>query len=115
MHQPVVGSAGSIHSSRVVDKADAADEFHREETPLVVDEQLIEADQILMSDIGKASEFALQTIERGGARLTQGLQRNDLVADSVVHFIDHSHSARAEPSPHAKAAGVGELLVGDRG
>ena len=113
MNEPVVGSVGSIHSSRVLDKAHAPDEFHCEKTSLVVDEQLIKTHQILMSHIGKASELALQTIERGGARLTQGLQRNDLVSDSVVHFIDHSHSARAEPSQHTKAPGVAELLVGE--
>jgi hypothetical protein len=63
-----------------------------------------------VSHIGETSELSLQTIEVGCAGPTQRLQSDDLVADSVVHLIDHPHSTRAQPSHHSKAPGAGEML-----
>ena len=108
-------SEASARSARVVDEAHAPDELHREETPLFLDEQFIEADQIRVSHIGEASELPLQTIEVGCAGAKQGLQSDDLVTDPVVHFVDHPHAARAQPSHHSKAPGAGKTIFGRHG
>ena len=97
-------------SPRVGDETHASDELHREKTPLVVDKQFVEAHEIRVSDIGKASELPLQTIDSGGAGSKQSLQCDDLVAESVVHFIDHAHSARTQPLQYTKARSVEEVL-----
>ena len=52
----------------ILDKIDAAHQLHREETIVAVDEKLIKLDEIRMSHVGKAAEFALQTVRVGRAR-----------------------------------------------
>src|SRR5947209_1627706 len=100
--QSVVGSVGSIRSSSVIDEMHALHELHREETPIVLDKQLVEAYQIRVSDIGQASELSFEPIQVGCAGPKKGLECDDFVAESVVHFIDHPHSACAQPSHHSK-------------
>ena len=70
-----------IRASRVIDETHARDELHREETALVLDEQLVEAHQIRVRHIGEASELSFQAIEVGRAGPKQGLQCDDFVAD----------------------------------
>ena len=99
---------GSIGASRVIDEAHALDELHREKTAVVLDEQLVEAGEIRVSDVGETSKLPFQPIQIGGTGPQQGLQRDDLVAHSVVHLVDHAHSPRAQPSHDAKARGAGK-------
>ena len=66
--EPVVESCGPVGTSRVVDEAHALHELHREETAVVLDEQLVEAHQIRVRHIGEASELPLQPIEVGRRR-----------------------------------------------
>ena len=96
--QPVLEAVAPVRSAHVLDEAHAVDELHREEAPVVLDEQLVETHQIRVRHIGEASELPLQPIEIGGAGAKQGLQRDDLVADAVVRLVDDAHSARAELS-----------------
>ena len=112
--EPVVESAGPVRASHVVDEAHARHELHREEAALVLDEQLVEAHQVRVRHIGEASEFSFQPIEVGRARPQEGFQCDDLVANSVVHFIDDAHSARTQPTHHPKAPGAGKIALRPR-
>ena len=100
---------------RVVDEAHASDELHREETPLVLDEEFVEADQVRVRHIGETAELALQAIEVGRAGAEQGLERDDLVTDAVVHLVDDAHAARTQPPHHLEAPGAWEVLFAAHG
>src|SRR6185295_10355698 len=75
-------------STHIPDEAHTPHAFHREERSLIIDEQLVQADQVRMCDVGQAAELALQSIEVGGATPAQRFQRHHLVSESVVHFVD---------------------------
>ena len=49
-----------------------------------------------MSDIGEAAEFPLETRDVGRARPEQGLERDRLVANAVVHCVDDAHATSTE-------------------
>ena len=110
--EPVVESARPVRAPHVIDEAHARHELHREEAALVLDEELIEAHQVRVRHVGEASELPFQPIEVGRTGPQKRLQCDDLVANSVVHFIDGPHAACAQPAHHAKAPGAGKLLLG---
>jgi hypothetical protein len=62
-----------------------------------------------MRDVCQTAEFALEPVDVGRARAKQRFQRDDFVADLVVHFVDDAHAARAQLPAHGQALGPSEL------
>jgi hypothetical protein len=58
-----------------------------------------------MRDVGQTAEFALEAKELLGVSAQQCLQRDDLVADTVVHLVDQAHAAGAELAPQCVPVG----------
>ena len=62
-----------------------------------------------MRDIGQAAELPLEPVDVGRPRAKQRFQRDDFVADLVVHFVDDAHAARAQLPADREALGPSKL------
>ena len=113
--QAVGRAVAAIGASRVLDEVDAIDQFHGEEALVVVDEQLIEADEIRMRHIGQDPELLLQPKQVGGTAPAEGFERDGFVAKGVVHVVDHAHPAGAQASDDAEPIGPPEVPLIARG
>ena len=104
------GAAPSSSDPRTYStKIDAVHELHREETIRVVHDQLVERHQVRVRDVCQAAELPLEPVDVGRPRAKQRFQRDDFVADLVVHFVDDAHAARAQLPAHGEALGPSEL------
>ena len=107
--EPIDVEARPIWTANAVDEVHAADQLHREERPIVFDEQLVETDNAGMRDVGEAAELTLEPVEVDRAGAAQGLQRDGFIPMRVVRFIDDPHAAAAERADDAKAIGAREF------
>ena len=62
-----------------------------------------------MRDIRQAAELPLEPVDVGRPRAKQRFQRDDFVADPVVHFVDDAHAASAQLPADREALGPSEL------
>src|SRR6185295_6181131 len=90
----------------------ATHQLHREERPVVFDEQFVETDQIDVPDVGKAPELALQSIESPGTTAMQRLQGHDFVAQPIARFVDHAHPADTEAGEDLESGGSAKTADG---
>jgi hypothetical protein len=105
---------GPRRPANVLDEVDAVHELHGEETVGAFHDELIQRDKVRMRDVDQAAKLALELADVGGARAKQCLQRQDLAADPVVHFVHHSHPARAQWPAHREPLGSSKLRAGSK-
>ena len=82
----------------MADKVTAFDEFHREEPAIVDREELVEIDQVLMTDVAERAKFLLEADESLGIDLSHRLESEQLAALLIVGFINDTHTSRAQSS-----------------
>ena len=99
----------SRRATNVFHEIDSLNKFHRKETSRAVHHQLVKRHEVRVRDVGEASKFALEPVDVAWHRAQQRLQRDDLVADVVVNFVDHAHATRPQLPAYAEAIGPGEV------
>jgi hypothetical protein len=105
--------AREVDRARVTEHADlgarpaierlAIDQLHAEEVAIRVGEQLVQAHEVGVREIGDRSELALQAVDRGAVHCGQRFDRDDHVLRGVVGRVDHAHAACADAPDHHKA------------
>jgi hypothetical protein len=99
-------SADEIH------ERDAAHQLHREEAIRIVHDELVQRDEIRMGDVRQAAKLALEPEDVLGARPQHRLQRDDLVAPAILHFVDDTHAAGAERAEDGESIGAAKVAAG---
>ena len=88
---------GGQRRAHPLDEVDAVDVLHREEHPLALGEQRVQADEVVVRDVGERAELSLEAVQRARAHAEQGLERDDLTSLVIERLVDDPHPARAEP------------------
>ncbi len=88
----------------------ATDQLHGEEPQLPFGQQLVEAHQVRMADVGQGAEALLEAVERLGASGAQHLERHQALLPPVERLVDHPEGAGAEPPLDEEPRGAGEVV-----
>ncbi len=94
------------------------DEFHHDEPNSPVRDQLVEAHQVGMGDIGDAAELALEALQRRRSEPLHRLQGHNLTTRPVESAVDDSHAAMAYLAQDLVPSKGGTVPIGtdqDRG
>jgi hypothetical protein len=89
----------------VLEDLDPFDELHREEPIVGVGDQLVEAHEVLVDDVGERAKLALEAIKSARIEPGEGLQRDTRLPLAVPRFVDDAARSRAE-SAHDLVARV---------
>src|SRR5271163_4619143 len=108
-----LGKSGHLEDRRkrvcaqVVEQYRTAEQLHGEEPVFGSSgEELVERDEVRVSDAGDAAEFLLEEVERGGADAAQGLERDRDAPVLIEGFVDHPHAALADFANQSEAVGA---------
>ena len=74
----VVHGAGAVArwSAQRLGKALAANQLHRKEQAIALQHQLVQANDVVVTNVGERPELPLETVERVGAHAANGLDRH---------------------------------------
>ena len=86
------------------------DQLHGEEPLAVVGDQLVEAHEVRVADVGQRPELLLEEKQASGSCLMGGLEGHDLLPLPVVHFVDRPERARTETASVDETGGSLEWL-----
>ena len=87
----------------VIEERHAGDQLHREEPVAVGVEQLAEAHQVAVLEVGAGAELGLQAVQRVGLDRAHGLERHHQLALAIVGLVDHAHAALADEPAQLEA------------
>jgi hypothetical protein len=85
----------------------AVDELHGDE-PLRVGDEVVEADEVVVADVGEGPELALEPVERLGVVGAQGLEGDAGAGGLVEDLVDDAVAAGAEATHDGVAGGARE-------
>src|ERR1035438_5969478 len=77
-------------------KIGSIDKLHREEDLVALGhDELVEAHEVLVMDVGESPELLLEAVERARAEVEQGLEGDGMPALAIEGLVDDSHPAFA--------------------
>jgi hypothetical protein len=94
---------------RVREQVPALDQLHGVKPVAVFADQLAQAHQVRVRQIGERAELALEAPQVLRIERAQRLERNARTALVVPRLVDHAHTARPQPALDGEALGAGEL------
>jgi hypothetical protein len=105
-------SRGVQPTAHVLDEARTRHELHREEAVALADEELVQAHEIRMAQLGEGAELPLEPVDLFRAEMSQGLRGHREPESRVMDTVDHPHAALSDAREDAEAAILGERRSG---
>ena len=96
----------------VLEELDPLDELHREEPVVVVGDQLVEAHEVLVDDVGERAKLALEAVERARVEPGERLQRDARLTLAISRLVDDAARPCAEPPHDLVSCVTGEARCG---
>lgn len=80
-------------SAHVAEEVRTRDEFHREEDPIALCEELVERDQVLVSQVGESAKLVFQAVDELCPGSGEGLDRNVAAAQEIPSEVDDTEAS----------------------
>src|SRR5262249_25953792 len=87
---------GDLATTHVLEKSDSIDQLHGEEPQGVGGMELVQRDEVRVTDVGQLAELLLEAIERRWALCLERLERDLLSAFSIERFVNDPHTAASQ-------------------